>query len=394
MPLELSRRRFGALAGMGVVGAALPAARATTLDAPAPAASPSAPPRPAGAEPGGPLRLHFNENPYGPAPAARQELARLAEIAWQYPSGRSGELREAIAAHHGIAPERVLLGNGSAELLQLAARAYLADDRPLVVADPTYEALEQYARGLGAPVVQVPLDAAWGHDVERMAAVDGAGLLYLCNPNNPTATLTPRAAVRRALERAPGDGAVIVDEAYHHYVLSADYESAVGLDEQHPRLVVLRTFSKIYGLAGLRIGYAVAHPEVVRRLAALQSRNNLNIAALTAARAALADAAWVEEHRVRNAETRAATVAALAERGLSTLPSEASFFMVDLGREVGAVGEAMRAAGVAVGRPFPPLVRHLRVTVGRPEQMKAFLAALDQALAAAAAIGSPGRSPD
>lgn len=355
-PCALSRRDFQRLVALTLVSASLPV-------------------RLSGAEAASvPIRLHFNENPFGLSPKARGALKELLDLAWQYPGESRRILHDAVAAHHGVERDFILLGNGSSEILTLAAQAFVGPGRPLVVADPTYDAMAQYAGALGADVRRIALGDGFAHDVDAMlGASEGKGLVYVCNPNNPTATVTPKVAVRRAIESAGRDAVVVVDEAYHHYVTSEDYESVVPLVAKHANLVVLRTFSKIYGMAGLRCGYAVAQPATLAKLSERQSRNNINVAALLAARASLADDAWVAASKAANASTRKMVFDELAKKGFRTMASEANFFMVDVERDSREVSAAMRDKGVLVGRPFPPLTNWLRVTIGTPAQMERFL---------------------
>jgi histidinol-phosphate aminotransferase len=356
-PSDLSRRDFQRLVALTLVSVSLPV-------------------RLSGAEAGtsSPIRLHFNENPLGLSPKARAAMKELLDLAWQYPGESRRLLHDAVAALHGVARDFVLLGNGSSEILTLAAQAFVGPGRPLVVADPTYDAMAQYAGPLGADVRRVALGDGFVHAVDAMLeASAGKGLVYVCNPNNPTATITPKAAVRRAIESAGRDAVVVVDEAYHHYVTSGDYETVVPLVAKHANLVVLRTFSKIYGMAGLRCGYAVAQPATLQKLSERQSRNNINVAALLAARASLADDAWAAESKAANASTRKMVIDELAKRGFRTMPSEANFLMVNVGRDSREVTAAMREKGVLVGRPFPPLNDWLRVTIGTRAQMERFL---------------------
>jgi histidinol-phosphate aminotransferase len=364
----MTRRSFALLTGTGAIAAALPSISQAGQSS--------------GRRESGPVRLHFNENPYGPSPLAREALARINELAWRYPAEQRRPLIEAIAGHHSVDHDRILLGNGSAEILHLAARSYLSPSRKLVVAEPTYEALETYAAALGLPVEKVPLTARWAHDIPAMLASSerGTGILYLCNPNNPTASITPKAAVHEALASVPAGTMVIVDEAYHHYVQSTAYGSVVPLLEKHPNLIILRTFSKIYGLAGLRIGYALAHPDAVRRMHAEQSRNNINIMALVAAEQSIRDEKWATESRQRNSDVRKLLVESLQQQGLAVIPSQANFVMVDLGRDIRPVIETMRQEGFQVGRPFPPLTTHLRITLGTEPQTRQFIHAFERAL--------------
>jgi histidinol-phosphate aminotransferase len=364
---QMTRRSFALLTGTGAIAAALP----SIAFAQSPVRRELAP-----------VRLHFNENPYGPSPNARQALSRIDDLAWRYPAEQREPLIEAIAGHHSVDRDRILLGNGSAEILHLAARSYLSPRKKLVVAEPTYEALENYAATLGVPVERVPLTTRWAHDIPAMLAASKSdtGILYICNPNNPTASITPKAAVQEALGSVPAGTMVIVDEAYHHYVQSTAYGSVLPLLEKHPNLIILRTFSKIYGLAGLRIGYALAHPDAVRRMRSEQSRNNINIMALVAAETSIRDEKWVTESRQRNSDVRKLLVDSLQKQGLAVIPSQANFVMVDLGREIRPVIETMRKEGFQVGRPFPPLTTHLRITLGTEPQTRQFIQAFSRAI--------------
>jgi histidinol-phosphate aminotransferase len=248
------------------------------------------------------------------------------------------------------------------------------------MADPTFEAVARYARAVGAEVVKVPLTREQRHDLGKMLPA-GAGLVYLCNPNNPTASLTPAAEVRAFLGRVPAGTAVLVDEAYAHYVESPDWESVIPRVNDSPNLIVARTFSKVYGMAGLRCGYAIAQPATIRRLQEQQAFDSLSIMALAAARASLADAGHVEASRNHNRETRAFVRSQLEAMGYPPIPSETNFLMADLRRDVGPVIAALKKQGVEVGRKFPAMPTHLRVTVGTRPQMEAFLAAFKTVMA-------------
>jgi histidinol-phosphate aminotransferase len=371
----ISRRRFAGILGTGLASAALRPALA--LAAPQP-------PGPALAGPDGVVRLSSNENPYGPPPAAFEAMRRAFDRVWRYPDEAVDELAADLAKLHGVAADRVLLGNGSGEILKLCAAAFTGPGRPLVMADPTFEAIGRYARAAGAEVVKVELAADHRHDLGKMLdAAPAAGLLYICNPNNPTGTVTPD--LRGFLGRVPAGTAVLVDEAYHHYADGGGYESVAALPGELPslpHLIVARTFSKIYGMAGLRCGYALARPETLERLRFHQAWDTLNIQVLAAARASLGETAYLEKSRRLNRETREWTTAELAARGHAVLPSQTNFLMADLGRDVGPVIEALRERRVEVGRKFPALPNHLRVTVGTRPQMERFVAALEETLGA------------
>ena len=355
---QLSRRAFAQIIGGAAAASALPL---RLVARPAPSA----------------VRLSANENPYGPSPAALQAMRDAFPTVNRYPDDTVDALVADIAKLHGVTERQVLLGDGSSEILKLSAAAFLSPSRALVVADPTFEALAIAAGQIGAPVRKVPLDAAYAHDVTKMLdAARGAGLVYICNPNNPTATITPDKALRGFLGAVPPDTTVLVDEAYHHYATSSDYASVVDLVAKQPNLVVSRTFSKIYGIAGLRCGYCVAQEQTIRKLNAQQAWDTVNVMALVAARASLGDRQHVIDGRRRNSDTKAWLRQSVERLGYQMLPSEANFVMIDVKREVKPVIAAMRSNGVAVCRLFPAMPHHLRVTIGRPEEMQRFAEAL------------------
>jgi histidinol-phosphate aminotransferase len=368
----LSRRGFVQVLGAGTAAAALgprlAAARTLVGD---PAATPAALEV---------VRLSSNENPYGPSPTAFDAMREAFDLAWRYPDEAADALVADLAKRHGVPADHVLLGDGSSEILKLAAAACTGPDRPCVVADPTFEAIGQYARAAGAEVVKVPLTDDARHDLERMRPA-GAGLVYLCNPNNPTGSITPKAEVRSFLARVPASTVVVADEAYADYADSDDYETLVPRAVERANLVVTRTFSKIYGMAGLRCGYAVARPETIARLRRQQAWDTLNVMALAAGRAGLADAEHTGRSRRLNRETRSYVASALGSLGCPVIPSQTNFVMAALGRDAGPVIEALAARGVQVGRRFPAMPEHLRVTVGTRPQMELFLEALRTVIA-------------
>ena len=365
MATALTRRGFTQLLGLGVASAALrptlPLAEAAPL-APEAAAS-------------GVVRLSSNENPYGPSPAAFDAMRKAFDLAWRYPDEAADALVSDIARLHGVTDDHVLLGDGSSEILKLCAAAFTGPGRSVVMADPTFEAIARYAQAAGGEAVKVPLAPGHRHDLVKMLAT-GAGLVYVCNPNNPTASLTPATELRASLARVPAGTTVLVDEAYAHYAESADWESVIPRIADHPGLIVARTFSKVYGMAGLRCGYAVAQPGTIQRLREHQAWDSINVMALAAARASLADSGHVETSRRRNRETRAFVRSGLEGMGFAPIPSETNFVMTDLRRDVGPVIEALKKRGVEVGRRFAAMPTFLRVTIGTRPQMEAFLSAL------------------
>jgi len=322
----------------------------------------------------GVVRLSANENPHGPSPRAFDAMREAFDLAWRYPDEAADTLVSDLAKLHAVPEDHVLLGDGSSEVLKLAAAAFTGPGRSCVTAEPTFEAIGQYARAAGAEVVKVALTADHRHDLEHMLPA-GAGLIYLCNPNNPTASITPRAQVRSFLARVPASTLVLADEAYAEYADSDDYESLLPRVAEHANLVVTRTFSKIYGMAGLRCGYAIAQPETLWRLRRQQAWDSLNIMALAAARAGLADENYTARSRRLNRETRDHVATALDSLGCPVIPSQTNFVMAALGRDAGPVIEALRERGVQVGRRFPAMPEHLRVTIGTRPQMETFLRA-------------------
>src|SRR5207247_659230 len=236
-----------------------------------------------------------------------------------------------LATLNGVPSEQIILGDGSGEILKVAAAAFTTAGKKLVVANPTFEAILAHARTAQAEVVKVDLTKEYAHDLPGMlSASDDAGLVYICNPNNPTATITPKSAVRAFMAKLPVKTVVLVDEAYHHYVDSSDYESVIPLVKQYPNLIVARTFSKVYGMAGLRCGYAIAQPDLIKRMHAHQSWNSVNIMALVAATASLTDVEHVEQGYRRNLEVKKYVYSELNKCGYKFIPSQANFMMIDV----------------------------------------------------------------
>jgi len=324
------------------------------------------------------IQLNSNENPYGPSPAAREAMTRSQEIASRYPDYQEDDMRSVLARLHGVTAEQVLLGCGSGDILRMADGAFLAPDRKVVVAEPTFEAVLLYNRVTKAEPIKVSLDASYRHDLPRMAeACDTTtGLVYVCNPNNPTGTIVTGEELAAFLGRIPKSVTVLLDEAYHHFVEHPGYRSGFDLLAAYPNLIVVRTFSKIYGLAGMRLGYAVATKDKIEALARHASFSNTNAAVLAAGLVSLADADLVPRMRRRMNDTRRWLTTQLAAEGRTFISSEANFVMIDTGRDVAPLIEAFRARKILVGRRFPSMPTWLRVSVGTSDETKAFLAAL------------------
>jgi len=330
------------------------------------------------------VRLSSNENPYGPSPAALKAMTDAFGLAWRYPDEHADMLLANVARFHNVSPDQVLLGNGSGEILKLAAAAFTGPTRRLVVADPTFEAIARHASVAKAETIKVPLTSDYyHHDLPKMLDQSNVGLTYVCNPNNPTASITPKSQIRSFLDSVGPSTMVLVDEAYHHYVESSEYESVIPLVKQRGNLIVARTFSKIYGMAGLRCGYCVSSPDLIRQMQAHQVWDSLNIMALAAAIASFGDSNHVEQGRLRNHEVKKFVYAELQKLGFKWIPSEANFLMIDLQRPSRSVIAALRDRKVEVGRLFPTMPNFLRVTIGTKPQMEAFCAAFSQIMRSA-----------
>jgi histidinol-phosphate aminotransferase len=327
------------------------------------------------------VRLSSNENPYGPSPAALKAMTDGFNLAWRYPDEYADMLADELARLNNVPVDQVLLGDGSGEILKLCAAAFTSKDKKIVVANPTFEAIARHAGVAGAEIVKIDLTPDYSHDLKKMlAAANGAGLIYICNPNNPTASITPKNEISDFLAKLSPATIVLIDEAYHHYVESKEYESAIPLVKQYPNLIVARTFSKIYGMAGLRCGYCVTQSANIGRMKTHQTWDSVNIMALVAALASVKDADHVARGRQLNSEVKKSVCAELDTLGYRYIPSHANFMMIDLRREVRPVIDALRSRGVEVGRLFPALPNFMRVTIGTNSEMKQFLTAFREVM--------------
>src|SRR5216110_1419939 len=238
---------------------------------------------------GGIVRLSANENPYGPSPKALKAMTDSFGLACRYPDEHNNVLIDKLAKLNGVDRNEILLGDGSGEILKLCAETFTGPQNgKLVAADPTFEAILKNASANGAEVVKVPLTSSFAHDLPKMLAAAKGGLIYVCNPNNPTGSITPKDELRSFIKNTSPGTMILVDEAYFHFADSPDYESVIPLVKDHSNLIVARTFSKIYGMAGLRCGYCVAQPETIKRMNGVQMWDSVKIMALAAASASLA----------------------------------------------------------------------------------------------------------
>ena len=328
----------------------------------------------------GTVRLSSNENPLGLAPSARQAVVDAIVNANRYPGQWSAPVAEAIAKRLGVKTENVVLGAGSTEVLQMAVQAFQSPRAPLVLADPTFEDVPRYQRPFAYEMVSVPLGAGYVHDVGRMreAAEKGGrpAIVYLCCPNNPTGTHTPSRDVDAWIADAPESTLFLVDEAYFEYAADPSYWSAIKWIDSKPNVLVVRTFSKIYGMAGIRLGYGVAHPDTALRLRDFICANNINVLASAAAMASMADPELMGRSIGVNEEAKKIATGTLDELGLEYIPTHTNFIMHRINGDLQAYIGRMRDAGIAVGRPFPPMLEWNRVSFGLPEEMDRWADAL------------------
>jgi histidinol-phosphate aminotransferase len=353
-----------------------------------------APGYPSGAKPRS-IRLSSNENPIGPPRVAVEALiAGLADAA-RYPYAPAQHVSERIAAHHDIPVESLVVGSGSGEILRMAVYAFVNANRPLVTGLPSFEDPTRYCELVPAPITAVPLTPDLKLDLGAMAdRARGAGLVFVCNPNNPTGTVHGEAAIREFVERVlqtSPQTTLLIDEAYHDYVEDRTYATAVPLALTRPNVLVCRTFSKLYGMAGLRLGYAVGQPATVAALRRHRLANSVNALVAPAAAAALGGdsatekqraADYVMRERARNHDAREFTRKALAGLGYESPASDANFIMVDVRRDVREFQKACAEQGVLIGRPFPPLLTHARISIGTIEEMSAAVGVFRKVLAA------------
>jgi histidinol-phosphate aminotransferase len=324
------------------------------------------------------IRISSNENPLGPGKAVLDAMLGKFPEAGRYPfnsTPNESALSAALAGMFKVKPENIVLGAGSQEILKSAVRAFTTPERGLVTASPSFENCPGIARRLGHPVTEIKVDSAFRLDVEPMiAASKGAGLVFFNNPNNPTATVhgakTVADFVTRVRQASP-DTVILIDEAYHDYVTDPSYQTAVPLALETPNVFVARTFSKAYGMAGMRIGYAIGRADTLKRLAVLKMPYNVSVFGIAAAIAALNDARHIDEERARNTKVRAFTIKALDELGCKSSESQGNFLFVDVGRPAKDFREACAKQGVIVGRDFPPFeMTHARISVGTMEEME------------------------
>jgi histidinol-phosphate aminotransferase len=324
------------------------------------------------------IRISSNENPLGPGKAAVEAMLAVFGEVGRYPFNSStlneGKLIEAIAAKQQVKTENVILSVGSQELLKTSVRAFTSPYRPLVAAAPTFENPARNARYMKHPVMEPKVDGQMRLDLESMLAVArGAGLIFVNNPNNPTATVHGAKVITDFVERVrriSPDTVILIDEAYHDYVTDPAYASALPLALSTPNVFVTRTFSKAYGMAGMRVGYAIGQPDTLKPMDRFRMPMSLSMFTIAAAIAALGDAAHIDAERARNTAVRDFTMKALVDMGVKPSASETNFLFVNIGRPAKELRDACAKENVIIGRDFPPFENsHARISLGTMDEM-------------------------
>jgi histidinol-phosphate aminotransferase len=391
MRTSISRRRFVTGVAFGLGGAALQGDRIGAQVAAGPFRRPAA--VVASDDYDAFAKLAFNENPYGPPESVMNAMTAAFKYANRY-GYPDGHIVQAIATHHGVTPDNILLGAGSGEILEVVGSTFLQGGRKVIGVEPTFSTVYEHATGLRADAIRLPLLPDHRQDIPAMIHAAKTnyrdlGFLYVCNPNNPTGLVVTKEEIRALLDGIPEDVPVLVDEAYHHFVLDPSYATSVPYVLEGRPVIVTRTFSKIAALAGMRLGYGIASAEIVRRMRPY-SMGSINALVKWGGVAALQDVPSQERVRNTTVQLRTRTVADLEALGYPSIRSEGNFFMVDIGRRVEPVIEEFRRRRVLVGRPFAPMLQHLRVSVGTEAEMARFLAAFKEILPPRASTAAHG----
>lgn len=326
------------------------------------------------------IKLASNENPYGPSPKALEAAKRVLDGIHRYPDASAYGLRGRLARAHGVSASEIVQGNGSNEIIELLIRCFTTREHHIVFASPSFVVYQLAAMAHGTAFTAVPL-RNHTHDLEAMAAAvqPNTRLLFVANPNNPTGTHVGRSAVERLLREVPADVTVVMDEAYIQYADAEDYVDSCELRGLRERLVILRTFSKIYGLAGLRVGYGIGPAHMVDYVNRVRAPFNVGLVGQAAAIAALDDEGHIQRCREGNLVERRRMSEELSKLGFTVVPSQANFLFVDFHRDAAEMYEALLKEGVIV-RTFGPLATWARITVGTPEENNRLFAALGRVL--------------
>ena len=350
--------------------------------------------RPHFSDPNKGIHIDANENPLGPCDAARQAIIDIVPRGGRYLMNMQEDLESTFAKQEGLDPESVMAFPGSSEPLHYTVLTFTNASKPLVVADPGYEAPTWAAQIAGAKVIKVPLadpKGAASHDIKAMlAAASTPGVIYICNPNNPTGTCTPRSDIEYAVANAPKGTILLIDEAYIHL---CDAPRSIDFVKEGKDVIVLRTFSKLYGMAGIRMGFAIGRPDLLKQISVHGGFNALPITALAAAKTSLLQTDVIATRRKIIGDTRMDTIAWLKSEGHATTPSESNCFMLETGRPGNEVLAAMAAKEIYIGRIWPAWPTQVRITVGTHDEMLAFRKAFKDVMATSTAGLVPAPFP-
>ncbi len=326
------------------------------------------------------VRINSNENPLGPCQDACEAIAQIAKFGGRYsPHNEVGQMIGVTASMEGVKPEYITAYAGSSDPLHHVVCAFCSPTRPFVMADPGYESGAGTAKFIGAKAIHVPLRKDFSHDVQAMVKADpNPGVIYICNPNNPTGTLTSSADIDWVVKNMPKGTILLLDEAYIHFSSATPRSDLVAADKD---VIILRTFSKIYGMAGIRAGFAMARPDLLEKTRTFAATGFVPITAMAAATASLKSKTVVPERKKINKDIRDDVFSFLDGKGYKFTPSEANHFMVDVRRKNQEVIDAMAKENVLIGRPWPVWPTHVRVSIGTQEEMNKFKAAFAKVMA-------------
>jgi histidinol-phosphate aminotransferase len=348
--------------------------------------APSQQPRPRASEAEYDLyaKLSSNENPYGPPESVMKAMTHAFKYANRY-GYPDGGIVEEIAKHHGVKPENVMLGAGSGEILDVVGSAFGGNGKKVVGVEPSYSQVYSHVTSVKGAAITLSLTDDYRQDMQAIIKTTKkhyreVGFIYLCNPNNPTGVVVPKQDVRALLDGIPEDMPVLIDEAYHHFVADPNYATSIPYVLEGRPVIVTRTFSKIAALAGMRLGYAIAQKELITQMRPF-STGTVNAIVKWGGVAALKDTDSQAQVKKVMIDLRTKTTTELTGMGYSVIPSETNFFMVNLKRPIIPVIDEFAKKGVQVGRPFPPMLEHLRVSIGTADEMNRFMVAFKEIMA-------------
>lgn len=335
------------------------------------------------------IQLDSNENPRGPGKTALDAVMKYFDQTMRYPDVHGQSVREAIAAKFGVKPANVLVSCGSGEILRVGSYAFTGPGKALVTGSPSFEDPVRHSQMMGAEIRAVQVDSNLRLDLGKMLDQVNAtsGMVFLCNPNNPTATVHGDRAIKdfiAEVHRRSPETVVMLDEAYHEYVEDPTYATGIPIALEDPNVIVVRTFSKVFGMAGMRLGYVIGQPETLQKMARHTLPNAINVLAAAAGMATIADTKHIDAEVKLNKMTRDFTRKFFTDAGYKVSDSHGNFLMVAINRDIRGFKDACARQGILVGRPFPPLNTHARISIGTMDEMKKATEVFKQVLSSAA----------